>query len=343
MKSDLKSIIVMILSIVFLFSASSMASEKNINFSGIWSAGGIGGTWFSMAVTSAKIINDNYPGISFKAVPGGGVINPTRIVAKEADLSYGVTPALKLYVEKEGPYKGKDIDASKLRVIGESFLDNELNFLAAEETGVKSMEDFVQMVKEKKGVKLAIGGYNMTDIFLFEKILKFYDISLDDIRDNGKILMGGYSEGANNMADKHADFWLVFLRCDSSAIIQASVARKLNLIPYPKDLLEYVKKEAWLVEKVLKGGINPNIETEGKSVAVGGSTLITNADIDEQIIYLVTKSLCENLEDLYMVEGARDFKPENAGKNAANILLHPGAVKYYEEMGYSYNLGKVYK
>lgn len=343
MKGNLKSIIIMVLSVVFLFSASSMASEKNINFGGIWSAGGIGGTWFSMAVTSAKIINDSYPGISFNAIPGGGIINPARIESKEADMAYGVTPALKLYVEKEGPYEGKDIDASKLRVIGESFLDNELNLFAAEETGVKSMEDFTQMIKEKKKVKLAIGGYNMTDIFLFEKILEFYDLSLDDIKDNGTILMGGYSEGANNIADKHADFWLAFVCCDSSSVIQASVARKLTLISYPKNLLEYLKKEAGLVEKVLKGGINPNIETEGKSIAVGGTTLITNADIDEQIIYSVIKSLCENVEDLYIMEAARTFKPENAGANAANILLHPGAVKYYEEMGYSYNLGKVYK
>jgi len=39
---------------------------------------------------------------------------------------------------------------------------------------------------------------------------------------------------------------------------------------------------------------------------------------------------------VYIYEAAKSFKPENAG----NILLHPGAVKYYKEMGYLYNLGK---
>ena len=343
MKSSLKSIIIMTLSIVFLFSAYSIAAEKDIKFDGIWSAGGIGGTWFMIGINSAKIINDSYPGINFKVVPGGGVINPARILSKEADLAYMVTPSLKLFVDKVGPYAEKDIDASKLRVIGENFLDSELNLFVAESTGVESMEDFIQMIKEKKQVKLAIGGYNMTDIFLFEKILEFYDLSLDDIKDNGQILIGGYAEGANAIADKHADFWLAFVTCDSASVIQASVSRKLNLISYPKDLLEYLKKEVGLGERVLEGGINPNIETEGKIVAVGGTTIITNADIDEEIIYSVIKSLCENAEDLYIMEAVKIFKPENAGKNVSNILLHPGAVKYYEEMGYSYNLGKVYK
>jgi len=162
------------------------------------------------------------------------------------------------------------------------------------------MEDFIRMIKENKKVRLAIGGYNMTDIFLFETILGFYDLTLDDIKNNGELLMGGYSEGASNIADKHANFWLAFVCCDSASVIQASVSRKLNLISYPKDLLEYLEKEVGLVEKVLKGSLNPNIETEGKSTAVGGTTLITNTDIDEQIIYSITKALCENAESLYI-------------------------------------------
>jgi len=204
------------------------------------------------------------------------------------------------------------------------------------------MEDFANLIKNKEKINLAIPGYNHTDLHHFLKILEFYDLTLEDIKDaGGKVLMGGYSEGANNISDKHADFWVAQVPVDTAAVIQASVSRKLVLVEYTEDLMTYLQKEVGFRKKILSGGINPKIETEGKMVAVGGTTLITSIDVPEEVIYAVTKILCENPETMYsFMKATNVFKPETAGINASNIPLHPGAIKYYQEKGYNFNPGE---
>jgi len=320
------------------------AEEKPITFKGVWSAGGIGGSWFSLAVTSAEVIkNAQLPNveISFKVVPGGGIANPMKIVNGEVGLAYGISPGLVIFTKKEGPYNGKEYDISPLRVVAESFNNNELNLYAAEETGIKTMSDFVQLIKEKKPVRLAVGGYNMTDIFLFEEILKFYGLKLEDIQAaGGKILMGGYTEGCNNISDKNADYWFAFEAVDNASVLQASISRKLVLVEYPDDLIEYLHKKVGLNRKILKGNTNPNIETEGKVSVDAATILIASINVPEEVIYNITKALCENYEELHVYEVSKCFVPETAGANVCNIPLHPGAERYYKEKGYSYNPGK---
>ena len=67
--------------------------------------------------------------------------------------------------------------------------------------------------------------------------------------------------------------------------------------------------------------------------------IIVSADMEDEVAYNITKALCENKDILVEASAVLgNFNPEVAGSKAlTGCDLHPGAAKYYEEMGYAFN------
>ena len=61
--------------------------------------------------------------------------------------------------------------------------------------------------------------------------------------------------------------------------------------------------------------------------------------MNEQVAYNITKALCEHRDILVNTSAVLgNFNPEVAGSKAlTGCELHPGAAKYYEEMGWAHN------
>ena len=81
-------------------------------------------------------------------------------------------------------------------------------------------------------------------------------------------------------------------------------------------------------------GQNVDIKTVGSQQCI-----IVSADMDDEVAYNIIKALCENRQILVDTSSVlANFNPEVAGSKAlTGCELHPGAAKYYEEMGYAFN------
>ncbi len=65
------------------------------------------------------------------------------------------------------------------------------------------------------------------------------------------------------------------------------------------------------------------------------ATVVTHADMSDDVVYEVTRAVFENLEDFKLLHPA--FRNLDARKMIAGGLsapLHPGAVRYYGENGW---------
>jgi len=62
------------------------------------------------------------------------------------------------------------------------------------------------------------------------------------------------------------------------------------------------------------------------------ATLVTSADVSEDIVYEVVRAVFENLDDFKSLHPAfANLDPKVMTKNALSAPLHPGAVKYFKE------------
>jgi len=64
------------------------------------------------------------------------------------------------------------------------------------------------------------------------------------------------------------------------------------------------------------------------------ATVVTSADVSEELVYLVTKAVFENFDDFRKQHPAfAPLKKENMIADGLSAPLHPGALKYYKEAG----------
>ena len=57
-------------------------------------------------------------------------------------------------------------------------------------------------------------------------------------------------------------------------------------------------------------------------------------DLSEDTVYQLTKSFWEHIDELGKAQkNLKGLKPADAVKDIANLPLHPGAAKYYKEIG----------
>ena len=81
-----------------------------------------------------------------------------------------------------------------------------------------------------------------------------------------------------------------------------------------------------------------NGQTEEIKTVGSQQCIIVSADMDDEVAYNIIKALCENRQILVDTSAVlANFNPEVAGSKAlTGCELHPGAAKYYKEMGYAF-------
>ena len=64
------------------------------------------------------------------------------------------------------------------------------------------------------------------------------------------------------------------------------------------------------------------------------ATVVTSANVSEELVYLVVKAVMENFDDFKKQHPAFGFlEKKNMIKDGLSAPLHPGAIKYYKEAG----------
>jgi len=74
---------------------------------------------------------------------------------------------------------------------------------------------------------------------------------------------------------------------------------------------------------------------DGDTATFGvGATFVTSADVSEEAVYTVVKSVMENIEDFKKLHPAfANLDPKEMATAGLSAPLHPGAEKYYKEAG----------
>src|SRR5262252_2450707 len=105
-----------------------------------WTSGAVGGGWYSMCGGIAELMRDK-AGLDIKVVPGGGAQNAVLIQKGEAQIGMGLPPLLQ----------------------------------AAADSAFASMT-LEEIVRGRKPIRLAISRPGLSDVWAFEKIMRFYGL-----------------------------------------------------------------------------------------------------------------------------------------------------------------------
>lgn len=327
-------ILVFVLSILL---ATSVIAQELKPVTLTWVAGGVGGGWYAQAGAVASLINQKEPKISIKVVPGGGVVNPVQVSSGDADLGWGITFVDKMALLGVPPLYEKP--NPKVRSLGGYFGYYHIHFVASADKGITTVEELANMIKTGKPVKIAIPMKGTSDLPIVERILKFYGVTLDQIKKaRGEYFHATYADMISLYKDRHVDFVCTHLSLPAAAVTEMFISRKSVLLSVSDECIDAISKELGTVPRssglcVIRAGTYQGQDNDVAAVVTAGELLI-NADVPEIVAYTITKILCENVQELWNVHPAnKTFVPENGPKNVA-VPLHPGAERYYREAGY---------
>ncbi|WGF88079.1 TAXI family TRAP transporter solute-binding subunit [Marinivivus vitaminiproducens] len=291
-------------------------------------AGQLGGGWYTMSTGMANILQREVPGLTVKVVPGGGTANPSKIQQGQSQLGTGLDIFAKMAREGTNIYEGAPHD--KLMMIGQSFSDNYLHVIKSPDSDL-SFEDIFTSEDLRLGVTKAGSSDEMT----FRFVMEHFGTSYEGLRDNGyTIVQGDYNELASAYKDQQVDYIFIVLGIPGAAVLDMETGRPGELLAWPDELRQAMQTTYGYSLNEFPANTYPEYQKGPVATIVMATTLMVSSDVSEETAYNITKALCENTDELPDVHASMSvFNCETATENAP-VPVHPGALKYYQEMGY---------
>lgn len=291
-------------------------------------SGPVTGGWYVGMGIVGKLIQNAYPDTEITMLPGGSTVNPIRIDRNQADV--GILQIALGTAAKKGaaPFKAAVKNVSNIVCFGDK---STINVVIREDCGINSIEE---LRDGKKPIRLAVGvkggGGDSYGRWLFGE----YGFTFKDLESwGGKVYYNNYDDMTNLAKDGLVDMIVWLGRGESWFLAEISKDIKMKWLSVSDEVADKMYKKYGMVRSELSGSmysgrIGKNIPSVAEMTG-----LIVPQNMDEEKAYKITKAICEGRDELVKSFATWDtFTVEGAAREMA-FPLHPGAVKYYKEIG----------
>lgn len=155
-----------------------------------------------------------------------------------------------------------------------------------------------------------------------------------------KAVFGNWDDLTNQLRDGVIDAVAVpisALEILTGSIVALSTEKELVFLEWDEKVLDNLSEVYPYITKVeVAPGILPGRDKPYKTLSFNSQQLVVRADLPEDIVYNMTKLTHENLQSL--AEKIKPLKytashPENLTQKMGDVAYHPGAIKYWKEVG----------
>ena len=310
---------------VFSFYTADMCSAK-VRYVTI-GTGGITGTYYPTGGAIGKIVNKKRKQYNLRVTvesTGGSVFNVNAVMA--GDLEFGLVQSDRQYQAWNGIKDWKDKGPQKkLRAIC-SFHPESITLVAGDDSGIENFMDL-------KGKHVNIGNPgsgqrgNSTDAFAACGIDWKTDLRAEGLKAD---------ESAKFLQDGRIDAFFYTVGHPNGSIKQAtSGRRKVHIVPVTGACIDkLIAKWPFYAKAYVPIKFYPMASNkENVDTFAVKTTFCTNADIPDDVVYAITKEVFDNLEAFKKLHAAYGILTKENMLEALSAPIHPGAMKYYKEVG----------
>ena len=303
--------------VTFTLSAAAMAAAPAfINIL----TGGTSGVYYPIGVALSQLYDTGIEGskTSVQATKAS-VENLNLLQSGRGELAFALGDSV------AAAYQG-DIDAGfkkpldKIRVIAAAY-PNYIQIVANKESGIKTLADL-------KGKRISVGAPKSGTELNARSIFKAAGLSYEDM---GKVEFLPYAESVELIKNRQLDATLQSSGLGMAAIRDLAATMAINFVEIPEYVIAKINNPAY------QHGVIPASTYEGQTTDVSTvaiqNLLVTQSSVSDDLAYQMTKLMFEHLDRLGNAHSAaKAISLDNATKNLP-IPLHPGAERYYKEVG----------
>ena len=302
-----------------LLALAGAAQAQNISIA----TGGTGGVYYPMGGGLAALLSKHVPGMQATAeVTGGSVANMQLIGTGKPYIAFTQADAAIDALKGEDKFAGKPVPVRTLAVL----YPNRMHVVSIEGTGITKITDL-------KGKRVSTGsGGSATEVFGFRVIEA---AGLDKDKDMKRERLG-VAESVSALKDRKIDafFWVGGLPTAAVTDLANSPGVTIKMIDIAQLVPVMAKKHGSIyIKDVIPQRMYKGMEADNQAATVT-NLLTVHADMDQKTAYTIIKTLWENRVDLVRVHAeAVNIKPENQKTENSSIPWHPGAIKFFAELG----------
>ena len=217
--------------------------------------------------------------------------------------------------------------------MGHDFVNVMFTKKFVDETGITTIED---LVAKKYPVKLIIKKNGTFGELSAEKVFEALGVTFDDIISwGGQVEKTGGDAIKSGLQDDLYDMTVDHLAAGQANTTELCMSHDMYDVQMSDETLAKLCEMGYDYVTVAPNTWNGQT-TEIKTVG-SQQVVLVHASMDEEVAYALTKGICEGASDLATAVAAMSFfDPARAGSVAlTGVALHPGAARYYKEMGYT--------
>lgn len=285
---------------------------------------GVGGMNYPIGMALAKIWNANVPGVKAVAIATNGAPHNIDLL-RTNDIDAAVCRA----IEANKAINGAEPYPEKMpwitAITGGLFYDAN-QVLALKDKGIESIADF-------KGKKIAVGPVGSGGEVDARETLAAYGLTYADIQPQ----YIEASQAIEMMEDGLIDGAILGLTMGASAVSELMLSGKVKILPISDEAFEKLKANSpYMQRRTLPANTYPKQDYDVETVGSPPDNIICRAELSEELVYQMTKSIYENLPEMQAVAAVMQQFNEKLVEEEENMLLpyHPGAKKYFLEKGW---------
>ena len=183
-------------------------------------------------------------------------------------------------------------------------------------------------VADLKGKTVCVGDVGSGTEINAWQVLSAAGLTKDDI----KAVNGSFQDGVDQLKDGKIDAAFTVAGAPTTAIVDYATTNELNLVSLSDSELAAIQTAyPFLVRDDLKAGTYTGQANDVVCVAVQAA-LVASENLSDDVVYEITKGMFDNKADLEAGHAKFGFL-DPAVASVGSVPLHPGAEKYYKEIG----------
>ena len=277
--------------------------------------GGPGGAFYPTGKALASLYNERIPGVDATLLTGGSTQNVEAVQSGQAALAF--TQADVAYVAYRRGTDAQPRPFADLRGVAMLWM-NTVHVVVAPGSPIQSVRDL-------DGRRVGVGTRGSGTETLARIVLESYGLTYERIQP----AFLSFVDMVDGMRRRTLDAVFVVAGLPADALIDLSADPGVRMLPIPREQVRAMRAQYPFLQPIsVAAGTYRDV---GAVETVGvASLLISRSDVDEELLYRLTREFFTALPRLYEAHPAvRLIDPEQAP--ATPIPLHPGAARYYRE------------
>ncbi|MDD9718353.1 TAXI family TRAP transporter solute-binding subunit [Dinoroseobacter sp. PD6] len=310
-------------------SVATGAKAEGANY--ILATASTGGTYYPVGValsTLVKVKLEPSQKIGMSAISSAGSGENVRLI-REGEAQFGIMQGLFGYYAATGTGPLEESGKQEnLRSVTMLWQNVEHFVVAADAAPTGTIEDLVAL----KGEAMALGRQNSGTIGSNATILSSFGV---DIESDYELVFGGYGPSAEALQNGQVKGIGTPAGVPVGAISQlmAAAGDSVTLLNFTPEQAAQADggRELW-TPYTIAAGTYPGQAEDVQTIAQP-NFLATSADLPDEHVYQITKTIYENLPFLNAIHPATQAMAIESAIAGLPLPLHPGAQRYYEEVG----------